>query len=155
MMTTEKLAEELLTLWRILRGLSHPVRRAEMTPEQYWLLRVLSRAGPLSIGVLAGELGIAMSSATSACKRLEKAGLLTRERRVADERIVEVALTEQGRAQIDLWRQRKREALTQLLSVLDEREQQEFQRMLERVLAAAGADEVVTERQAVQHDSHN
>lgn len=146
MITTEKLAEELLTLGRILRGLSHPVKRAEMTPEQYWLLRVLSRSGPLSIGELANELGIAMSSATSACKRLEKAGLLTRERRVEDERIVQVTLTEQGRAQIDLWRQRKREALTQLLKVLDEREQQEFQRMLERVLEAAGAHEIVAER---------
>ncbi len=153
MMTTEKLAEELLTLWRILRGLSHPVKRAEMTPEQYWLLRVLSRTGPLSIGELANELGIAMSSATSACKRLEKVGLLTRERRVEDERIVQVALTEQGRAQIDLWRQRKREALTQLLKVLDEHEQQEFQHMLERVLEAAGVHEVVAESQA--HDSHN
>jgi DNA-binding MarR family transcriptional regulator len=146
MMTTEKLAEELLTLGRILRGLSHPVKRAEMTPEQYWLLRVLSRTGPLSIGELANELGIAMSSATSACKRLEKAGLLTRERRVEDERIVQVMLTEQGRAQIDLWRQRKREALTQLLKVLDEREQQEFQHMLERVLEAAGAHAIVAER---------
>ncbi|HEV2661682.1 MAG TPA: MarR family transcriptional regulator [Ktedonobacteraceae bacterium] len=146
MMTTEKLAEELLTLGRILRGLSHPVKRAEMTPEQYWLLRVLSRSGPLSIGELANELGIAMSSATSACKRLEKAGLLTRERQVEDERIVLVTLTEPGRAQIDLWRQRKREALTQLLKVLDEREQQEFQHMLERVLEAAGAHEIVAER---------
>ena len=154
-MATEKLAEELISLWRILRGLSHPVRRAEMTPEQYWLLRVLSRAGPLSIGELANELGIAMSSATSACKRLERAGLLTRERRVEDERIVQVALTEQGRAQIDLWRQRKREALTQLLNVLDEREQQEFQRMLERVLEAAGAQDVIAERHAVPNDSHN
>ena len=43
-MTTEKLAEDLLTLWRILRSLSHPVRRAEMTPEQYWLLRILNVA---------------------------------------------------------------------------------------------------------------
>ena len=154
-MATEKLAEELLTLGRILRGLSHPVRRAEMTPEQYWLLRVLNRTGPLSIGELANELGIAMSSATSACKRLEKAGLLTRERRVDDERIVQVALTEQGRSQIEIWRQRKREALAQFLSVLDEREQQEFQRMLERVLEAAGAHEVVTERQAVQNGSHH
>src|SRR5689334_22826731 len=76
-MTTEKLAEDLLTLWRILRGLSHPVRRAEMTPEQYWLLRLLNRAGSLSVGELANELGITTSSATVACKRLEKAGLLT------------------------------------------------------------------------------
>jgi len=159
MMTTEKLAEELLSLWRILRGLSHPVRHAEITPEQYWLLRLLSRAGPLNIGEVASQLGIAMSSATSACKRLEKAGLLTRARQAEDERVVQVALTEQGRARIETWKQRKREALTQLLSVLDQHEQEELQRMLERVLEAAGAHEVSSEfeqeRQVITHDSHN
>ncbi|HKV00759.1 MAG TPA: MarR family transcriptional regulator [Ktedonobacteraceae bacterium] len=145
-MTTEKLAEDLLTLWRILRGLSHPVRRAEMTPEQYWLLRLLNRAGSLSVGELANELGITTSSATAACKRLEKAGLLTRERWADDERIVRVALTEQGLAQIDAWRQRKRESLTDLLSVLDQHDQQELQRIIERVLEAAGARRSEEER---------
>jgi DNA-binding MarR family transcriptional regulator len=145
-MTTEKLAEDLLTLWRILRGLSHPVRRAEMTPEQYWLLRLLNRADSLSVGELANELGITTSSATVACKRLEKAGLLTRERWADDERIVRVALTEQGLAQIDAWRQRKRESLTDLLSVLDQHDQQELQRIIERVLEAAGARRSEEER---------
>jgi DNA-binding MarR family transcriptional regulator len=144
--TTERLAEELLTLWRILRGLSHPVRRAEITPEQYWLLRLLSRAGSLTIGELASRLEITTSSATVACKRLEKAGLLTRERQADDERIVRVALTAQGNARIMAWGERKRQALMQLLSVLDEREQAEFQQMLERVLAAAGEQEYVEER---------
>ncbi len=145
-MTTEKLAEELISLWRLLRGLSHPVRRAEMTPEQYWLLRLLSHNGPLSIGELASKLGITTSSATIACKRLEKIGLLTRERQANDERIVHVALTQQGATQIATWGQRKREALTQLLSVLDEQEQQQFQRMIERVLEAAGASDFDEER---------
>jgi DNA-binding MarR family transcriptional regulator len=145
-MTTERLAEELLILWRILRGLSHPVRRAEITPEQYWLLRLLSREGSLTIGELASKLGITTSSATAACKRLEKTGLLTRERQADDERIVRVALTAQGNARILVWRERKRQALTQLLCVLDEREQAEFQRLLERVLAAAGEQEFVEER---------
>jgi MarR family transcriptional regulator, organic hydroperoxide resistance regulator len=145
-MTTEKLAEDLLTLWRILRGLSHPVRRAEMTPEQYWLLRLLNRAGSLSVGELANELGITTSSATVACKRLEKAGLLTRERWADDERIVRVALTERGLAQIDAWRQRKRESLTDLLSVLDQHDQQELQRIIERVLEAADARRSEEER---------
>lgn len=145
-MTTERLAEELLTLWRILRGLSHPVRRAEITPEQYWLLRLLSRAGSLTIGELASKLEITTSSATVACKRLEKAGLLTRERQADDERIVRVALTVQGNARIMAWGERKRQALMQLLSVLDEREQAEFQQMLERVLAAAGEQEYMEER---------
>lgn len=145
-MATERLAEELLTLWRILRGLSHPVRRAEITPEQYWLLRLLSREGSLTIGELASKLDITTSSATVACKRLEKAGLLTRERQADDERIVRVALTAQGNARIMAWSARKRQALMQLLSVLNEREQAEFQQMLGRVLAAAGEREYMEER---------
>ena len=138
-MATERLVEDLLTLWRQLRNLSHPVRRAEMTPEQYWLLRLLHRSGSLSISELANELGIAISSATVSCKRLEKAGLLTRERQSDDERVVRVALTEQGLAQIDSWRQRKREVLTRWLSVLDEQEQKTLQSLIERVLEAADA----------------
>jgi MarR family transcriptional regulator, organic hydroperoxide resistance regulator len=136
---TEQLAEDLLALWRLLRNLSHPVRRAEMTPEQYWLLRLLHRSGSLSISELANELGIAISSATISCKRLEKAGLLTRERQSNDERVVRVTLTGTGLAQIDAWRQRKREALTRMLNVLDAQEQQALQSMIERVLEGADA----------------
>lgn len=138
-MATERLVEDLLTLWRLLRNLSNPVRRAEMTPEQYWLLRLLNRAGSLNISELANELGIAISSATVSCKRLEKAGLLTRERQSDDERVVRVALTAKGLAQIDAWRQRKREALTHWLSVLDAQEQKTLQSLIERVLEAADA----------------
>jgi MarR family transcriptional regulator, organic hydroperoxide resistance regulator len=138
-MATERLVEDLLTLWRLLRNLSSPVRRAEMTPEQYWLLRLLNRTGPLNISELANELGIAISSATVSCKRLEKAGLLTRERQSDDERVVRVALTAKGLAQIDAWRQRKREALTHWLSVLDAQEQKTLQSLIERVLEAADA----------------
>ncbi|HEX6484771.1 MAG TPA: MarR family transcriptional regulator [Ktedonobacteraceae bacterium] len=138
-MATERLVEDLLTLWRQLRNLSNPVRRAEMTPEQYWLLRLLHRSGSLSISELANELGIAISSATVSCKRLEKAGLLTRERQSDDERVVRVALTERGLAQIDAWRQRKREVLTRWLSVLDAQEQKTLQSLIERVLEAADA----------------
>ena len=138
-MATERLVEDLLTLWRLLRNLSSPVRRAEMTPEQYWLLRLLNRTGPLNISELANELGIAISSATVSCKRLEKAGLLTRERQSNDERVVRVALTAKGLAQIDAWRQRKREALTHWLSVLDAQEQKTLQGLIERVLDAADA----------------
>jgi MarR family transcriptional regulator, organic hydroperoxide resistance regulator len=138
-MATERLVEDLLTLWRLLRNLSSPVRRAEMTPEQYWLLRLLNRTGPLNISELANELGIAISSATVSCKRLEKAGLLTRERQSDDERVVHVALTAKGLAQIDAWRQRKREVLTHWLSVLDAQEQKTLQSLIERVLEAADA----------------
>lgn len=134
-MATEHLAEELLTLTRMLR----PTRRADMTPEQYWLLRHLRDVGPLSMSELAQAMGITTGSATMACKRLEKTGLLTRERQTDDERIVQVALTESGRAHIDAGRQQRRNALAQLLDVLDQNEQQALHNIIARLLQAAEA----------------
>ena len=151
-MATEQLAEDLIALWRLLRNLSHPVRRAEITPEQYWLLRLLNRSGPLSISELANRLDIAISSATISCKRLEKAGLLTRERQSDDERVVRVALTAAGLAQIDAWGQRKREALTRMLNVLDAQEQQTLQSLIERVLEDADSRAV---EDIKDHDSNH
>ncbi|MGE5335254.1 MAG: MarR family winged helix-turn-helix transcriptional regulator, partial [Nitrososphaerota archaeon] len=132
-MVTEHLAEELLSLGRILR----PGRHADMTPQQYWLLRHLQHHGPTSVSELANALGITAGSATVACQRLEKAALVTRARQAHDERVVQVALTEPGQALIEAWRTRRREALTQLLGVLDEGEQEELHRLIARLLTAA------------------
>jgi DNA-binding MarR family transcriptional regulator len=134
-MASERLVESLFSLSRWLS----PGRDSGMTPQQYWLLRQLRREGSLSIGELAHALGITTGSATVACKRLERAGLLTRVRQLEDERIVQVTLTELGRTQIDSLRQKKRAALAQWLDVLDQREQEELLDMVERLLEAASA----------------
>lgn len=133
-MAADRLVDDLLSLYHVIRRASHPVHRAEMTPEQYWLLRLLSRRGALGIGELAEALGVTGSSVTTACKRLEKAGLLTRERQSEDERMVRVALTEQGHARIEAWQQQRRALLLQLLAPLDQEEQATLQYLLERML---------------------
>jgi MarR family transcriptional regulator, organic hydroperoxide resistance regulator len=147
-MASERLVEDLISFSRLLR----PMRDSGMTPQQYWLLRHLRQAGPLGTGELAQALGITTGSATVACKRLERAGLLTRARQTEDERVVQVALTEQGRAQIDSLRQRKREALAEWLNVLDQREQEELQDMIDRLLEAAGEQGL---REKREHDFHH
>lgn len=135
-MATDRLVEDLLALWRLLRVNTHPVRRGEITPEQYWLLKLLNKRGEMSIGELAEALGLTGSSVTTACKRLEKTGLLRRERQAdgQDERIVLVSLTTQGREQIEAWQQERRAALTQMLAPLTTSEQNELQRLIERIL---------------------
>ncbi|HLI50695.1 MAG TPA: MarR family transcriptional regulator [Thermomicrobiaceae bacterium] len=137
-MPSDQLVEDLLALWRVLRQASHPVRRGEITHQQFWLLRHLRREGPLSIGELAELLGISPSSATIACKRLEKAQLLTRQRLIEDERVVQVELTPLGVETVESWRQRYRDTLSGLLAPLDEHEREELQGLLERVMDAAG-----------------
>jgi DNA-binding MarR family transcriptional regulator len=153
-MVSERLVEDLLALWRLLRRSTHPVKRAEITPEQYWLLRSLSRRGTRSVGELAGMLGLTAGSVTSACKRLEKAGLVRRVRQGdgADERVVLVELTAQGVKQLDAWQQERREVLSRMLEPLTQQEQDELQRLIERVLEAAERPSDVTESAAASPD---
>ena len=134
--SAERLIEDFIGLWRLLRAAAYPPHQAGLTAEQFWLLRYLERQCPVSVGALAEALGITPSSATSACKRLEQAGLLTRTRQATDERVVQVDLTAQGRAQLGAMRQRQRDAVGRLLAVLDPQEQATLQRLLDRVLAA-------------------
>lgn len=135
-MATDQLVEDLLALWRLLRINTHPVRRGEITPEQYWLLKLLNKRVELSIGELAEVLGVTGSSVTTACKRLEKSGLLKRTRQAdgQDERVVLVTLTDQGREQIEAWQQERRSELSKMLAPLSAEEQAELQRLLERIL---------------------
>jgi DNA-binding MarR family transcriptional regulator len=135
-MATEQLVEDLLALWRLLRINTHPVRRGEITPEQYWLLKLLNKRVELSIGELAEVLGVTGSSVTTACKRLEKSGLLKRTRQAdgQDERVVLVTLTDQGREQIEAWQQERRNELSKMLAPLSTTEQAELQRLIERIL---------------------
>lgn len=136
-MITERLIDDMQQLYHLIRRASHPIRRGEMTPEQYWLLRLLRRKGTLSISELADALGVTGSSITTACKRLEKVGLVRRERQTDDERMVRVMLTEQGNEQIEAWQQRRRAFLQGLLAPLDQEQQATLHNLLERMLHAA------------------
>ena len=134
----DHLVDDILALYHLIRRASHPVHRAEITPEQYWLLRLLRRRGALSVGELAEALGVTGSSVTTACKRLEKAGLVIRERQSDDERMVRVMLTTQGHEQVEAWHQRRREIVVQWLATLEHDEQKRLQHLLERLLEGAG-----------------
>ena len=137
-MAKEHVVDDILALYHLIRRTSHPIHREEITPEQYWLLRLLRCKGALSISELAEALGITGSSVTTACKRLEKAGLVTRERQNHDERMVRVMLTAQGNKHVEAWHLRRRQIVEQWLDALELNEQEMLQHLLERLLEAAG-----------------
>ncbi len=133
-----RLIEEVMGLGRLMRAASFPAHHASgLTAEQFWLLRSLEARSPANVGTVAEALGITPSSATSACKRLEQAGMVTRTRQSSDERVVQVDLTAQGRARLEEMRQRHRDAVGRLLAVLDPQEQAALQKLLERILTAS------------------
>ena len=70
-------------------GLTHP---------QYLTMLALWERSPRTVGELAGALALEPATLSPLVKRLEAAGLVTRRRSLTDERVLEVALTETGRA---------------------------------------------------------
>lgn len=69
-----------------------------ITYPQYLVLSVLGEEDGATIGAIAGRLALESSTVTPPVKRLEHAGLVERRRSHADERQVQVWLTEAGRA---------------------------------------------------------
>jgi DNA-binding MarR family transcriptional regulator len=69
----------------------------EITYPQYLVLSALWEVDGQSVGGIAERLGLDSSNVTPLVKRMEAAGLLSRERNPADERQVVVSLTDHGR----------------------------------------------------------
>src|SRR3954447_5449463 len=83
---------------------------AGITRTELGLLRTLSD-GPRRITELAELEGLAQPTTTIMIKQLEQEGLVRRERRSDDRRVVLVDLTESGRLALEAHRERVREAL--------------------------------------------
>ena len=69
-----------------------------LTYPQYLVLLVLWQGGPTTVSELGQQLQLESGTLSPLLKRLEAHGLLTRTRSVADERTVDVALTDAGAA---------------------------------------------------------
>src|SRR5688572_15050936 len=70
-------------------GLTHP---------QYLVLLALWEKSPRSPGELASELAIEPATLSPLIKRLEAQGRVSRTRRADDERVLDISLTDEGRA---------------------------------------------------------
>ena len=70
-------------------GLTHP---------QYLVLLALWERSPRSLGELAAELAMEPATLSPLIKRLEAQGRVSRARRADDERVLDIDLTEKGRA---------------------------------------------------------
>jgi len=70
-------------------GLTHP---------QYLVMLALWESAPRALGELADDLAMESATLSPLVKRLEAQGLVTRSRSASDERVLELGLTDAGRA---------------------------------------------------------
>ncbi|HHV61521.1 MAG TPA: MarR family transcriptional regulator [Firmicutes bacterium] len=129
-------AYALWDLWRLWKQYSRSVYKGERTFEQHFLLRRIARRGSMTVSELADELGITPGAATIATRRLEKAGLLRKERSEADQRVVTLSLTPAGKASLDELEVIRLNALIKLLEPLDPDEKRTLATLVQKVTYA-------------------
>jgi DNA-binding MarR family transcriptional regulator len=94
----------------------------ELTFSQVRLLFLLSKHGPAPMSRIAEWLGVGLPTASGAVERVERHGLVAREHRLDDRRVVECGLTDAGRRLIDEISGTRLEMMRQFLSVMSDDE---------------------------------
>jgi MarR family transcriptional regulator, organic hydroperoxide resistance regulator len=94
---TAEIVQGLRRIVKALHTYSQDVRNAYgLTGPQLWALKTLEAHGPMSAGRLAGALAVHQSSVSILVDRLEKRGLVRRNRGEHDHRVVQMELTKRG-----------------------------------------------------------
>jgi DNA-binding MarR family transcriptional regulator len=136
-MTTPDCEEVLITLRKIVRAISlqskQLVQLSGITTPQLLVMRAINRNGPISIGVLSKEVSLSQATVTAIIDRLEKKGLVKRERSKKDKRRVNVEMTPQGLSTLETAPSPIQESFSQSFSRLEEWEQKLILSTLQRV----------------------
>ena len=117
----------------------------DLTLAQVRTLFLIAHEAPLPMGRIAEILGVSVASASGIVERLERHGLVVREHRTDDRRIVDCILTDVGHGLIDEMSGRRIEEARRALAFLTPDELAEFHRLMcliaDRSVAAGGAVE--------------
>ena len=106
----------------------------ELTFGQMRLLFLLSKHGPSPVSRVAEWLNVGMPAASGVLDRVEKHGLVTRQHRMDDRRVVECALTDAGRQLMEEIAGMRRVVLRRTLRVLTEEELGDLTRLVKILL---------------------
>jgi len=101
----------------------------ELTFSQMRLLFLLAKHGPSPMSRVAEWLGVALPTASGTVERVERHGLVSRQHRMDDRRVVECGLTDEGRRLIDEMSGTRVKMMRQVLDVLTEEELAEMARL--------------------------
>ena len=112
----------------------------DLTLAQVRTLFLIAHQAPLPMGRIAEILGVSVASASGIVDRLERHGLVAREHRTDDRRVVECVPSDVGRRFIDEMSGRRNEMARRVLSVLSPDELAEFHRLICLIADRSGGD---------------
>jgi DNA-binding MarR family transcriptional regulator len=109
-------------------------RKSGITGAQLWALQELADEPGLRVGQLANRMALHQSTASNMVDRLETGGLIRKERTAADQRVVKLFLTEEGKAMLGRAPSPARGILPEALRLLDKDALERLQRELDGLL---------------------
>jgi DNA-binding MarR family transcriptional regulator len=141
----ESTVDSLVTVLDVARMAQSPA----VPPTQLRVLTIVAANRHTNMNRLAEALGVVPSSASRLCDRLEATGLLRRAPDPRDRREVRLVLTSAARRMLDELRERRRDALAEVLGRMTPAGRQELVRALAAfdaaVEAGAGQDDAASE----------
>ncbi|MEQ8486480.1 MAG: MarR family transcriptional regulator [Pseudomonadales bacterium] len=113
-----------------------------LTAPQLLVLQAIRDLGAVAISRLSTEVSLSQATVTTILDRLEKRGLIDRQRSDQDKRVVHALLTDAGRAVVESAPTPLQEAFSVRFGQLEAWEQSLILSALQRVAAMMGADEI-------------
>lgn len=127
----------LISLRKIIRAIDLHSKRLEresgLTGPQLLLLQLIANSGEVTAGVIAREVSLSQATVTSIIDRLERKGLLQRERNTDDKRKVMVSLTTEGKSALEKAPTLMQESFINRFDKLEEWEQSQLLSSLQRL----------------------
>lgn len=140
--------DSLIALRRILRATELYERKlaqaAGLTPAKLRVLQLLAaRAdGSATPKALATQMGVAQATVTALIDKLEKSGMVTRQRSAVDRRQTNVVITDSGRAATKKAPDALQQRFVRAFETMQDWEQAQLVASLERVAAMLQAEEI-------------
>ena len=128
---------------------------SELTLGQLRFIHELAERHSLSIGQVAGHLGVTLTTASQFVDRLERPGYVERVHRSDDRRVVECRLTPRGLELIAAMRGMQREGLAGVLGLLEPDELRDMGRLFRIIaerISATPATRAVASREEAEPD---
>lgn len=115
------------------------IKRVGLTGPQLVLLQEIARSGEVTAGEIARAVSLSQATVTGILERLEKRGLLVRQRNERDRRRIMVSITEAGRQILETEPPLMQEAFVEKFSSLQEWEQTMILSALQRLVSIMDA----------------
>lgn len=147
MQTTPILVAEIIdNLRRVFQVVNEQSKRVEretgLTGPQLWAIKVVAESAPIKISELAHRMYLHPATIVGIVDRLEKRGLVERERSSKDRRVVHVGLTDAGRQVVTTSPEVAQGLLVKGLEVLPDSELRTIAGGFEQMVKILGAQEI-------------